>query len=201
VGELLIVIGVMFAGLIGFELLARTTNIPQSLMRKIIHIGMCLLVIGFSFLFDYKIMVATGFFFVLVLLVARKVFDFHSLRDRHGESWGEIFFPLGIGLGALVASTHGIFIAAMLILALSDTIAFMVGRRYPKSRQIVPHRTIAGSGAGFIMSLVILIALHIPFGFAVLAAFVVAVAEIMSQRGLDNTTMPVVAAAALSFLL
>lgn len=199
-GDILIVIGVLVFGLIGFETLARLSPISQSLMRKVIHIGMCLVVIGFTFIFDYRVMFGAGLCFALLLLVMRRIFKFHSLRDRHDESWGEIFFPLGIGLSAFIASTQVVFIAAVLILAFSDTTAFVVGRRYPKSRQIIPNRTIAGSGAGFISSFIILISLQFSLGVAIATALLVTVAEIFSQRGLDNVTMPVVAAAALSFL-
>lgn len=196
--ELLIVVGVFFAGLVGFEVLARLKIISQSIMRKIIHVSMSLVVICFTFLFDYKVMVAAGLFYAVILLIARKVFKFYSLRDRHDESWGEIFFPLGIGLAACIATSQMIFIAAMLVLALSDTVAYVFGRRYPKSRQIVPNRTVAGSGAGFVTSLVIVIALQFTFSTALAAALVVLVAEVISQRGLDNVTMPVAAASVLS---
>ena len=198
--DLLIVVGVLFAGLVGFEVLARITAIPQHLMRKIIHVGMCLLVVGFTFIFDYKVMFGTGLIFTAILLIARKVFIFHSLRDRHTESWGEFLFPLGIAISAYTAGTQEIFIAAMLILAFSDTAAYVIGKRYPRSTQIIPHRTIAGSGAGFITSMVILLVLPFSLQVVFLTAVAVAIAEIVSHKGFDNLTMPVVAAIVLTCL-
>ncbi len=198
--DVVVVSGTLLAGLIGFELLSRLTKIPQSVMRKVIHVAMSLVVIGFTFIADYQVMIWTGLFFALLLLVARKVFRFYSLRDRSNESWGEILFPLGIGLSALIASDHTIFIAAILILSFSDTIAYIVGNKFPNSRAIIAGRTIAGSGAGFITSLVILLALQYGILLSLVTAGIVAIAEVFSRRGFDNISMPVAVAVFLSFI-
>ena len=181
-------------GVVIFELIARLTKIPSVVVRKVIHVGMALLSIGVSFVFDYHVMIWVGSVFALLFLGARSVYQFRSLRDRKAESWGEIFFPLGIAVSAAIAPTQSIFIAALLTLALSDTVAFIVGKHFTRAWRIIEGRTVAGSGAGFLVTLLV----TTGCGFGILEALTttaaVTVAEIFSKRGADNFTMPVIAA-------
>lgn len=190
----LLVSAILLVGLVLFELVARRTKISKTAIRKVVHVGMCLLLIGLTFFFDYKVMILVGVFFTILLIAARRYFRLYSLRDRSDESWGEIFFPIGIGLTAAIATTQQIFIAGVLILAITDTIAFVVGRRFPGAYKITYNRTVAGSGAGLIATFIILAALGFPLLTSVIVTIGVTVGEIFSRRGADNLTLPGIAA-------
>lgn len=191
--EVAIVTGALLIGLVVFELVARYTKIPKNVMRKLIHVGMCVLVVGFSFFFDYHVMGWVGLFFTLLFVIARKVYKFQSIRDRHGESWGEIFFPLGIAASAFLAADHTAFVVALSILAFSDTAAFIVGKACKKSPVIIPGRTIAGSGAGLIVTVIILVLARYDLATILMTSAAVLIAEIFSKKGFDNFALPTAA--------
>lgn len=196
------IIGLMIvlAGVAIFEFLARATKIPSVVIRKVIHIGMALVGIGLSVLLGYRIFIPIGLILFLFFIVARNIYKFRCLRDRNDESWGEIYFPLGVAAAAIIATDQRIFIASILILALSDTAAFIAGKSFPKSPKIVKDRTVIGSGTGFAVSMLILTLLGFGVIQSLLTATGVFVAELISKRGMDNFTMPTATAIILSVL-
>ena len=185
---------ILLIGLVTFELIARRTKISKTAIRKIVHVGMCLLLVALTFLFDYRVMILVGLFFTLLLLAARRYFRLYSLRDRSDESWGEIFFPIGVGITAAIATNQQIFIASILILAITDTVAYVVGKRFPNAYKITYNRTVAGSGAGLIATCCIVFATGFTLIDCLVVTAGVTIAEIVSRKGADNLSLPVSAA-------
>lgn len=184
-----------------FEALARKTKISSVLIRKLIHVSMSLVMIAIACLFGYRYLIIIGMGLTIAFILSRKFYRLRCLRDRSDQSWGEITFPLGIAVSAIISVNQNIFIASMLVLAFSDTIAFVIGRHFRKAPKIIGDRTIAGSGAGFVTSLVILISLGFGVYCSLITAFAIFIAELFSKKGFDNLTMPVVAAIILSVLI
>lgn len=193
-----IVLAMLAAGVAFFELLARLTKVSKVVIRKMIHVGMALMSIAVGMVFGYRIMIVAALVFALVFVVARKTYRFQSVRDRSDESWGEVFFPLGVATSALLAPTQMIYTVALLILAFSDTAAFVVGKKFIRSKKIMKGRNVAGSGAGFLVSLIVLLLFGVQPVFGLIAASAVSVAEVFSKNGFDNFAMPVVAVMVLS---
>ena len=184
---------ILIAGLIGFESLARLTQVSQSFIRKLVHVSMGLTVVAITYFVDYKVFIWSAIIFTIILIAARKYYRLFSLRDRQDKSWGEVFFPIGIGMTALLAPTATIFAVSVLIMTLGDTAAYVFGDAFPRSHVILPGRTIAGSGANLFVTLAILLSFGIDPVPAAIATSGVVIAEILSIRGLDNLMMPLVA--------
>lgn len=191
---------VLLCGVVMFELIARRTKISAVLIRKCIHVGMSVLTTIITLPFGYKVMVVVGLLFAVVFLVARRVYDFRSVRDRKAESWGEVFFPLGIAVATMFSVTQTIFTASLLVLAFADTAAFVVGKRFPQSKKIIANRTIAGSGAGFVVTFTIVLLCGFSGIISLAVAIGVTLCEVMSRKGFDNFSMPVATALLLTLL-
>lgn len=172
-------------------------NIPRMHSRKIVHVGTSLLVVLFAHLFGWSLFIFLGALFVIVLGLVRLIHPLESISDRTKESVGEILFPLGVMIAASICQTQQSFLIAILILGLADTVAFYIGC-FVKSPQLIHGKTIAGSLAFFIVALIIgLTSGNVLLAFTLAAA--TTVAELTGTRGLDNVTVPCVAA--LVFLL
>lgn len=172
-------------------------NIPRMHSRKIVHVGTSLLVVLFALLFGWSLFIVLGALFIIVLGLVRVIHPLESISDRTNESLGEILFPLGVMITAILCQTEQSFLIAILILGLADTLAFYVGSTV-RSPQLIYGKTIAGSAAFFAVAFIIsLLSGNIFLAFILATA--ATVAELMGRCGLDNVTVPCVAA--LVFLL
>lgn len=125
------------------------------------------------------------------MTLMRFIHPFISLKDRSVESVGEIVFPIGVAVTAYFAQTQLEFMYIMLIVGISDTLAFYIGK-YIKSAHIVFGKTIAGSSAFFVSALVFAL-LSGSAVTALLVASATTIAELFSTKGSDNVTIPIVA--------
>jgi dolichol kinase len=194
---LAVILGIAVAGLplLAIEFFTRTTHRTSELTRKATHVSSSLAVVLLTtFCSLTQIAIIAGLFFVFLSLV-RPQRIWKSLYAVQRKSWGEVLFPLGVLATALWSTNERTFIAVVLILGVSDTLATIVGQRMPrKPLPAVTQKTYAGSTA-FLVSAFCLLALlfqpHISFGVAV-CAVVMTLVEAISRRGLDNLSVPVV---------
>lgn len=175
-------------GLIILELAARYTKISHVIIRKIGHVGLSLTIAGLAYFLGSAIFIPIGFGFFVVALVLRRFGRLRSVSD-FSTSYGEILFPLGLGVTALLAQSTPDFITCLLILGLADTAAFIIGRHI-KSPKLVFNKTLAGSSAFFVVAAII-IYLSTGNWLALPAALLLAIIELDSPRGSDNFTVPV----------
>ena len=183
------------------ELVARFTKTPKIIVRKVVHVGLCLLMIWLSYQYGYHIMISVGLFYVLIFLILRVFPKLQSVRDKEDGSWGELLFPVGIIITAFVAIDQKSFTVALLVLAIADTMAFAIGRGLEKwSPIIIAGRTVAGSSASFITTLIILVWAGYELWFSIQVTMAVSVMEVFSRNGLDNVTMPVTTALMIRYL-
>jgi phytol kinase len=179
------------------ELVARRWRPPAELSRKLAHVGSALLAAVSCLWLDHHWYVIIGIAFTVVLLLARRFLPLRSLNSRSERSWGELLFGLGVAVAALIADGTTSFVLAVLILGLSDTAAYLVGRRSPV-RPLLLGRTVGGSTAFLITTFLI----ALPAGLVPAAVVAVActLAELVSPRGTDNLTVPALAAVLISAL-
>lgn len=196
--NLLIVVVILLCALTTAELIARRWNIPDHLQRKILHVGMAIGIVTLAGIFGYQVFTYVGLFFTLLLIILRLYYPLKSLRDRSAESYGEIFFPLGVFCSAAIAENFGAFAPSILIMGLADTAAYFVGTRM-KSQRLVYGKTVAGSFAFFVVALFV----ALPFTsltIAILIAIASTAAELLSTKGSDNLTVPLVISVLLVWL-
>ena len=187
-------------------------------LRKIVHVltgG----IVFFWWMFDTQIVMAglAAFPFVILLLLATPKSPVKFLRDSplgarsseghpyglvmYAVSWTAIAFVL---FDDLVAAS--VAIAAM---AFGDGMGEVVGRRYGR-HEYMPHRTLEGSAAVFLATMISIIALswfyfdfigyagsspaEILVMFAPIMALLVCILEAVTPGSIDNLVLPLVVA-------
>ncbi len=171
--------------------------------RKLIHIAHGLVVASWPFFTNYSFIITAEILFFVVVLLARTFRIMQPLRSVNRRSWGELFFPLGVIALALQRPSPGIFLVAMLHLALADAVATLVGQRAQKGRYYILgyQKSIAGSVAFYVASLGIMIGAitHLavyPTRSMLFAVAVIPLAAMLTENfspyGSDNFSVPLV---------
>jgi len=176
--------------------------------RKLVHMSHGIAAAIWPFFVAYKIIIAIEVLFLLLAALARKFRFFKGISQVDRISGGEIFFPLGIITVALMNPSKWVFSAAMLVLALADAAAALIGKRYGKHQFTVfgNKKSLEGSLAFVVVSFFIIgwVVLVAPSGFetlwplVILLPLVTAAVEAAAPFGLDNFLIPVVVALVLN---
>lgn len=201
--------GIFFLVLISiiavFEFLYSQLNFPVKYTRKAVHIFVGLAVVASSFFIQsaLPIMILTGLFSVTNLYMIRNRI-FGSMHAG-SMSLGTFYYPLSIFcIAAVFWETQPIvFRTGVLLLAIPDALAAIIGDKYGKRKFIVldDSKSFIGSMTMFISGWIILysgfdllFADNIPLNilFALIVAVTVTVAEIVSTNGSDNLSVPLV---------
>ncbi|HNR68780.1 MAG TPA: DUF92 domain-containing protein [bacterium] len=214
------------AGLIALiaaaEWLRKKVGIGPEGTRKAVHILTGVLVAATPF-------VLHSFWPIVILGSAFAAIDFfavrhHLLSGLHNTSrltYGTVFYPISFVVLALLLWNHNqlILITAMLIMAISDAVAAMVGGNAAKPIQLHPHlekKSLQGSLAMFFTTLaIVLFSVSVfselnpsgpltwlsRFGLAVVVAIMATVCEAVSAKGSDNLTVPLGSALVMHYML
>lgn len=205
----------LIASLVGAEIISKKLNLPQEFSRKFIHIVVGFLVIAFSI--NIREMQPITFVSLLFTLINAIVLKFNLMpamgSDR--KSYGTVFYPFTILVGAIFLWDQQkiIFLSLVLVLALADAIAAMVGQKWKKSTTLIilkDKKTIPGSLAMWIStSLIIYILLvwngvetdYPPVIIAVISGLFISIAEMISVNGSDNISIGIATALILTVFL
>ncbi len=201
-----------FSGLFGalfvlMEVVKRRTQIRGTVTRKILHVSTALISMALpSYLTPGWLLVLAGMFTgVLALSKAFKVFT--SIHEVPRKTWGEVVFPLGIGLASWLVY-YGLDLEpglatralrfGLLTMGILD-VAAEWGGQIP-SPKLWFGKSVAGSLSFFTVGLILCAAHGIPLSFtAVASIFGLTVSESVLGRGLDNLALP--SLGALAYLL
>lgn len=200
------VLGMLIGGsVVGIaEYLRRCKRIDNETARKIIHIAHALTVSIWPFFISYTLIIGAEILFIVIVLMARKFHKLEALRSVKRQSWGEIFFALGIIALAILSTPPLIFLAAILHLGIADGVAALVGQRLKSKVYYVfgQRKTVAGTAAFVLTALAIIATLAIFTDMAfTIKSYVLgllfiplaaALAENLSPYGSDNLTIPLV---------
>jgi dolichol kinase/phosphoserine phosphatase len=113
--------------------------------------------------------------------------------ERITETRNVITGPISLTAGILItlfAFTPKIYIPAILIVCISDSVSSLVGRKFGRLRLPFYERTLEGSIAFYAASLAILI-FFLPFEQALLTALIPTVLELIMPHYLDNLFIPI----------
>ena len=203
--EALLLGAIVLAVMAGAELWRRFGHPRPEWTRKMIHAGAGAVAIAFPFVLSspFVVLGLTGAFGILMALGKR----FGFLKSLHGvkrETSGTCYYPLAILLLFLVAHDRPwLYLSAVLVLGVSDTLAALVGSQYGVIRYRVDDavRSLEGSLAFFVAAFLVV---HLPMLLmtslpratcvlvAVLAAALATAVEAISLRGTDNLFVPLV---------
>ena len=187
------VLALVFAAL---ELLVRRGGISSEVTRRAAHVVAALFAILVHMVFDGWLFVMIAVIFALLMVLSRRIHLLTSIHNTRRASLGEVYLPLGAAIAAMIASDDDrIFVASMLVLGLADVAAGIVGDVLRS-----PHKTWWGSLACAVVSGLVLIACGVSWPVALVSSVIVAATERLSHRGIDNLTIPAVAALMLMLL-
>lgn len=196
------------------ELLRRRRGYDSGFTRKVIHIGVGMMIwlVPFLFTTPWPFVVACVMFMIINLIDWRYGL-IGSMQSRHRSNLGTVYFPLAAAVVALIFwDAPPLMVAALMPLTWGDGIAPVIGAAYGRRvyRVHTSTRTVEGSAGFFVAGFVFTwLALWVmpgtpeisPVG-AILPALVImavtTVIEAFSIWGLDNLTVTAAAIIILS---
>jgi phytol kinase len=185
-------------------------NPSPEVSRKLVHMSHGIAAAIWPFFVAYRVIIAIEVLFLILAALARKFHIFKGISQVDRISGGEIFFPLGIIGAALFYPSKWIFAAAMLELALADSAAALIGKKYGKHKFTIfgNQKSLEGSLAFAVVSVIIVgwVVIFAPAGFDSLWPLIIflpiltALTEAITPFGMDNLLIPLVVVAVLSSL-
>jgi len=182
--------------------------IKQELIRKLLHLP----TFAFPFIALYSkttaivilLLLAAGYLFVIYLEGKRNIripclsaiIDYCKRNNTY--DWGPLYLALGFAVALYISEPVQAFFAAYVI-AISDSLASLLGMCCGKYKIPYSGKSVAGSLAFFITCFVGALYYLPPFE-ALIAAVCLSVIEIISIRGFDNLTLPIASQLLLIFL-
>lgn len=208
------VVILLIASMAALSAMARRGGASSEAARKLLHVEMGLVTLGFPWLFaapwPVALLAAVSIAWFRALrqfpwLAARFGTVLEVRRSTHGEAW----FACGVLLAFLAsAGDRSAYCIAILVLTFADSAAAFVGTRWGRTRRLIggARKSLAGSGAffavAFVMVSLVLAAIgagewDAVFRAAMLVALATTLVEALLGRGLDNLFIPACALAAL----
>ena len=187
------------------EILYHKFNVEAELTRKYVHIVTGLLTMLFpQMLTNHWSVLILCASFLLILITSLKFNLLPSINNIDRVSRGSILYPIVVYSCYLMSSFHlsfTMFYIPILILAISDPLAALIGRKWSVLVYTTfgYNKSLGGSLAFFLSSFLIsylLLTLFESEGIiyiSVLVAVLTTFTESISHKGYDNLTIPIAA--------
>lgn len=202
--------GVFLGLLLAAELWRRFGNPQAEWTRKLVHMGGGLACLFFPFLVRSPwVVLAMAAALTAVFALGGRLGFLRSLHGVSRRSRGVEYYPLSVFLVFLIAAGRPwIYVSALLVLAVGDAFAALIGSRYGVVRYQVEdeYKSLEGS---LVFLVIAFLAIHLPMllltdlprPVCVLAALLVAALvtgfEAISLEGADNLFVPLAVAVVL----
>lgn len=213
----------LFIVIISTGFLQKKLNWSPNVTRKMVHIITGFFVASTPFLFDSNIpIIVISSVFTVITFISVKYGFLPGLNSVGRQSYGTVFYPISliILLIFLWANYPFIIVLAMLVLAIADPVAAIVGERLTNAhrfRLAYDEKSLEGSllmflttsgiiflglktGTNLFIETVRLTTLQC-FWTAFIVGIIATVCEAMSSYGSDNLSVPLGVAFALHFML
>ena len=200
-----------FLALFGLaELFYFSGKVKAEYTRKFVHLSSGILTLTFPLWLDHHLQVLFLCASFAVLLLLSKQFDFlRSVNAVDRNTHGSVLFPLSVYICFhLFQYYHSLlfFYAPMLVLAISDPLAAVCGKKWPKGKYTLfsETKTLMGSTAFFLSALIVLLSLafyflpHVSLMHILVCTFLTSLtatlSEALSTKGFDNLFIPLTVA-------
>lgn len=203
------------------ELIRRLLHWSPEATRKLVHMFVGILVATTPFVLDSMWpMVILGLLFAVVDFFAVRYGFFKGMHGTARHTYGTVFYPISFVILTLSLWQHHklILVTAMLIMAISDASAAIVGEhaRRPVVLRFGPEKkSLQGSITMFVVTFLIVTAVLLTAGYLKVLALhpgaillisgivgvVAMMSEVISAQGSDNLTVPLSSAFTLYFML
>lgn len=191
--------------LISAEILWRYKHVPIELSRKFVHMSVGAFVAYWPWVLTWWQIRAIAVAFVVGVVISKHFKLFKAIHNVNRTNIGEIAFAVGILLATFIAKTPWQFTLAVLLMAIADGLAALVGSRYIKVagqryRIFGCDKTWAGSLTFFATSCLIIwgvtyflvspAAADLMYAAIIPIALILTVIEACSSYGVDNISVP-----------
>ena len=200
------IISVIFLLLFIIAEIAHKKEVSTEATRKFVHFGGAFVTIFFPFIFtSHLIVLALAIGFGAIMILTKKLGLLQSVHGVERKSDGAIYHPIAIYacfLYSQILNQPMFYVISILILAISDALAALVGKSYGANEYLVEvgtRKTIEGSVTFFLTSFLIvhlILLLTTQTGriesvlIALLISIIVTVFEGVSLKGADNLFIP-----------
>jgi len=205
----IIIMGAAFLVLFAVaEYLYHKLKVKAEITRKIVHFGTGILTLLFPVMLNehwYVLILCSSF--VIILLLSLKYNMLKSVNAIDRVSRGSIAYPVAVYCCYYFYEHYGYdylyYYIPILILAISDPVAALIGKRYPYGKYKVGsgHKTIMGSSMFFLSTLILCFMLFAPklmadesvLKRAIACSFIAlttTIAEAFTGKGYDNISIP-----------
>jgi phytol kinase len=171
----------------------------DNLNRKIIHIISSFIIFFFPYFLSLNEIIFLSLLFALIFFFT-KIFNFIPIINNVKRvSLGEVFYPLGVMLAAILFLPYDImaFQFGVLVLGFSDSLANIVGALWGKNyfRLMGGSKSLAGSLAFLITTLILIFIFQGinslgDIAIYLIIALILSFAEFVLFLGLDNLLLP-----------
>lgn len=196
--------------LIVCEALIRSKTLKGEYARKLVHIAISVYAASWAFYLNRQTIILISIILFLAVLITQKFHILKSIQSVKRVTYGELYYPLGIGLSALLFREPAIYAIAVLHMGLADGFAAIVGvsmaNKAKKFRYRGALKTLEGSLTFALISFTLNMlywfffvndtGLFVPTSaiiYSISCAAMLAVTEIISPRGSDNVIIPLFA--------
>lgn len=155
----LLCLTVIFAILISSEYLSRRKVLKKETLRKYVHVSVGVFIAFWPWIMSWRTIQIISLAFLVVVFISRQFNIFSALKSVKRKSYGDIFFALAVGICASITEEPVYFCIAILILAVADGFAALIGERYGGAwgyKVVKQHKTLIGSMAFWLLCLFIL---------------------------------------------
>lgn len=193
------------------ELLWRLNLVRGEYARKFVHILTATFAALWAFYMPPQAIAFVSICMVAVVIIVSRYSLFNSIRAVKRATYGEIWFPLGIGVTALVFVDPYVYAVALLHLGLADGMAAVIGvsfgNKAKKFKVGKSTKSIAGTATFIIISFSVYLLYWLKFDGSLLfsvnialayilsfcSAIIVATVELIAPKGSDNIAVPITA--------
>ena len=200
------IISIIFLSLFIIAEIARKKGVCTEGTRKFVHFGGAFVTIFFPFvLSSHWTVLALAVGFAIIMILTKKLNLLKSIHCVDRKSDGAYYHPIAIYscfLYSQILNQPWFYVISILILAISDALAALVGKNYGAKEYLVEvgiRKTYEGSITFFLTTflithLILLLATNISRAESVLIALLIAIIvtlfEANSLRGADNLFIP-----------
>lgn len=192
------------------ELLWRIRITKGEYARKFVHILTASFASTWVFFMTNRQVIALSLLIILIVIIVKQLDLFKSINAIKRTTYGELWFPIGIGISALIFSNPYIYAIAILHMGVADGFAAIMGvslkEKAVKFKIFGYYKSIAGSLTFFVISLWIYMAYWLGFSaqtylalndvqivlFSASSAIIVTITEMLSPKGSDNIFVPII---------
>lgn len=181
--------------------------------RGMVHILVGTFIAFWPFFMSMRAIQTIALFMLVVIAISRRYHIFQGIHAVKRRTYGEFFFPVSVGLCALITQSDLIFMAAILHLSLADGLASLIGTRFglrkTKYRILGQNKSWVGTGMFYVISLAIMtyvgivhidLFLYANVWMLALIPVVATLAESVAVYGTDDLVVPLVVVTILQYL-